>query len=241
MGNDQLAVLKKLLGISEFDAKIAAINVEKRTLDAKRKEKQETRNAAKTESDRKTREYEERRGAYSREERRLKDAQQKLVDRRKALTTLGSYKLQVAAEREIEAAAKQLGAQEEQLIQVLEQIEVLEQGAREAQSAFTEADKAFQAIDKEIAETFATLDERANMYLLERNKLLPEIDEKSLEVYERVKQRYPMDPVVPFKQRTCGGCFMELGPQTTVEISRGKSLVRCRGCGRLLYLEEPAE
>ncbi len=240
MSSEQEAVLRKLRAISEIDAKLAAIAAERRSLEARAKEKLDKRSSAKLESDRSTRDYEERRSVYTREEKRLKDAQHKLVDRRKALTTLGSYKLQMAAEREIDAAAKQLGAQEEQLLTMLEQIEQYENAAKNAQAAFAEAERQYQEVQKDVQETLATLDARAAEYTQERNAVLPEIDERNRELYERVKQRYPMDPVVPLSQNTCGGCFMELGPQTAVEISRGRSLVRCRACGRILFLP-PAE
>ncbi len=238
MDNKLAEALKKLVALSEIDARLAGIAAEKKTLAAKRKEKKEVRDAAKKDSDRKNLEYEDRRAVYNREEKRLKEAQQKLVERRKALTTLGSYKLQVAAEREIEAAGKQLGVQEEQLIRMLEQIEELESVAAESKAIFDKAEAELAAADKEISETAENLDRRASEYIAERNVLLPQVEQPILEVYQRALQRYPVDPIVPFSKGACGGCFIELGPQTAVEIARATKPVRCRGCGRILYLQD---
>ncbi|RMG41910.1 MAG: hypothetical protein D6719_07635 [Candidatus Dadabacteria bacterium] len=94
----------------------------------------------------------------------------------------------------------------------------------------------------EIKEIFSTLEERQATHLKEREKIVEKIDKKQLEQYERVRERFPADAVVPLAAGdNCSGCFMHLGPQALVQIARGEEIVRCRGCGRILYIDENSE
>jgi predicted nucleic acid-binding Zn-ribbon protein len=62
-------------------------------------------------------------------------------------------------------------------------------------------------------------------------------DPQVLSVYNRVAAKFPGDPVVVLVNReSCAGCFMKVGPQVQVQISRG-DFVKCPGCGRILRLD----
>ena len=239
--SDKQNLLRNLVLISKIDSAIAGISAEKKKLTDSSASKHELVGA--TELSAKETEFNlrERKSFYGREERHLKEAQQKLVDRRKALTSLSNYKLQVAAEREIEAAAKQLAAQEERYVGDLDELDALTAAAQEAKAAYQAALEDSAVFDKEMAETCKVLEERMKEYVVEREALAPLIDQKSMALYTRVKDKYPMDAVVALSRNVCSGCFLELGPQSMVEIARGQSLIRCRGCGRILFLEDSKE
>ena len=81
-----------------------------------------------------------------------------------------------------------------------------------------------------------TTGESSSLTLAERQALTVQIDAASLKLYERVHEKYMMDPVIPLKGNTCTGCFMQVGPQVHVTLSKGDALVRCPGCGRIVYL-----
>ncbi|NLF24466.1 MAG: hypothetical protein GX589_02255 [Deltaproteobacteria bacterium] len=239
--NANANLLKNLVVISKIDAFIAGINSEKKKLVDQLAAKRQNLAALELSAKEKAYALRERKLYYEREDLHLKESQQKLVERRKALTTLGSYKLQVAAEREIEAAARQLAAQEERYVNTLDELDALEAAAVETKSAFETATEDLKNFQEEAKETSKVLEERLKGYMTERDAMVPLIDQKSLALYNRVKDKYPMDAVVVFSQNACSGCFLELGPQVTLEIARGNALVRCRGCGRILFLEDSKE
>jgi uncharacterized protein len=239
--NENQNILKNLVVISRIDSKIAAVVAERTKLEEKLNAKRRAAKASELDSREKAKAFQDRKAIYEREERHLKESQAKLVDRRKSLTTLGAYKLQMAAEREIEAASKQLLGQEEHFVKMLDQIEELEAAANQAQAAFLAVKADAESFEKEVKDALVTLEERIGEYTRERELEAPQLDERNVATYNRAKERFPMDAVVPLKQNVCGGCFLELGPQMMVEIARGRTLVRCRGCGRILYLEESKE
>src|SRR5690606_22030638 len=119
MSEDFSQTLKSLRLICVIDGKLAGIRAERRRLEDELTAKKAAVNSAKNVAAERIRISTDRNNTYRRDERSLKDEQAKLVDRRKALQSLQNYKLQQAAEREIEAAAKQLGSQEEVLITLL--------------------------------------------------------------------------------------------------------------------------
>ena len=238
MENDFSETLKKLLAISKIDANLAGINAEKSSLDKKLAEMKEALLSASFDYKKKYAAHEAKNSSYQKEEKRIKELQQKLVERRKALSTLGGYKLQMAAEREIESDSKQLSAQEEVLIKSLDQIEELAKAAEAAKEVLENGKKEYSLFYDEYKGTEANFQERVKEYTTERETLLPGIDSRTLSTYERIMQRHPMNPVVPLKKDfTCAGCFMSLGPQMRVELSRATSLVKCPACGRIMYLD----
>ena len=232
--------LKNLLAISKFDALLAGISAQKKELEAQYKEKKQLLDTTSYNHGKKLSEFENRRDTYQKEEKRLKEQQQKLVDRRKALTTLGSYKLQMVAEQEIDASSRQLSAQEEALLKNLDSLEVLEKEAATAPEAYEKAKADFDAFAKECKETLANMKVRVAQYNGEKNKLTPLIEPRTLDTYKRIAQRH-IDPVVPLKNNSCGGCHLELGPQMAVDLACASSLIRCRSCGRFLYLDDSEE
>ena len=149
--------------------------------------------------------------------------------------------MQQAAEREIEHVSRQLSAKEELLLQVITDIEAQEAAINGLNEKLAQLRADFEKVDQEGREITTNLAQREREHTEERAKITPTIDAASLSMYNRVKDKYPTDPLVPLKGLTCSGCFMQLGPQIVVQISRGEGLQRCRGCSRIVYIDEEAQ
>ena len=242
MAESSASLLALLIELSRLDVLHTGISIERKRLQSALVESEAAlkRDAVVVLS--KQRALEDRRNRYNQAERSLKDERQKLVDRRKALTTLSNYKLQQAAEREIEHASETLSTQETTLIKMLEEIDSMAADFTKVESAFKAEREAFDRLREETAGTFQTLDRRQSDYDLERQEVAKKIEPGALSQYNRIKDRFPMGAVAKVEQNTCAGCFMQVGPQIVVQIARGNALVRCPGCGRILYQEnEPAK
>ena len=242
MEKDSKHSVDELILVGKLDAKLCRIKAEKKQLEAEflqvRKALlgQENKLASQKKS------LDEKKSRYSREERQLKDERAKLVERRKSLQTLGAYKLQQAAQREIEHASRQLDVHEEALLKLLEEIERLEQAVAQLQSAYDQESAQFQKKAKEINEALQALDLREQDSVQERKAAIATVDPELLKVYDRVKERFGTDPLASLDStNTCSGCFMKVGPQIAVQVARGQGLIKCPGCGRILYLEGSAE
>lgn len=182
--------------------------------------------------------YQEEQAKYNREENRLRDESQKLVDRRKALSSFSNYKVQQSAQKEIETAAKQLSAQEEKLLSTLEELELLEKQVSEATAELEQSEKEFREHEEDSTGKLATLEDRLQEKSASRDEIAARVKPDSLAYYQRIRERYPMDPVVAVQDGACRGCFVQVNAQQQVQIARGETTVTCRGCSRILYLPE---
>ncbi len=236
MSEDYRVTLLNLKELSALDAKIAGIKSQRKQLQNQIIEKQKLVDNAKHLAAQKINAHRSKRKDSEEKESFLKAERNKLADRRKALQSLQNHKLIQAAEREIDATGRQLNAQEEVLLEEFEQIDILAKSESEASAALELAQKDLAALQAEAQETFATLDEREAAASDDRAAAAANISPGSMAIYKRVSEKYVSDAIVAFKNNSCSGCFLNLGPQVTLEISRGTGLIKCRGCGRILFL-----
>jgi hypothetical protein len=231
--------LEKLIEIGQLDAVLSRIAAEKTQIEDKlQTQKQALNKAHKTLQERKSA-VQLKEGGIRKEEKRLKDEQLKLVERRKALATFTNYKLQQAAEREIEGVSKQLSTQESSIVSSMDSLDTLTTALSEAQEKYDKLSKEFTEYEEESTGTLTTLEDRFAEKSKLREELFSKIEDSLLRTYKRTQNRYPSDPLVAVKNNSCSGCFMQLPPQNLNELLAAQKLVQCRGCGRILFL--PAE
>ncbi len=238
MSDASSATIQHLIKLSKVDASLARNLSETKQVEEKLENSK--KELAKLEAAFKLKDgkLDEERRAYQSEEKFLRDEQQKLIDRRKGLQTFTDYKLQQAAEKEIEQTSRQLGMREEKLLGNLEQIEAAEKEFEEKKSELESKREEAAKIEEDSKEEFQALGERKEELEKERQELASSVEQRMMNEYERIRHRFPVDPMVPIKKGTCDGCHMSLGPQIVVRVSRGEGLVSCPGCARILYLEE---
>ena len=238
-GNSNL--ISQLITLSEIDSKLARIRSDRKKAQATLEGKKSEHSAADKKLQTGSNILTEKRSMYEREEKRLEHERQKLIERRKALATLNNYKLQQAAEREIEHASRGLGSQEEILVKALDEISGIDGQVKELEELFKTLSEQLETTQKETEEYVTELDSEEEEHSRTRENIVKSIPEEALSAYDMVAGRNPSDAVVPLNGDSCSGCFMHLGPQFAVRIARGEEIVRCRGCGRILFLEENKE
>lgn len=173
-------------------------------------------------------------GKIRAEERAVADEEQRLVERRKAISSFSNYKLAQSAEREIETGSREVRLREEALLKGMGDLEAAASARAEAEAAFREAKAALEALAATGREAIAGTD--AELATLERDRaeLLSQLEDEPRREYEKVVKRYPSDPVAEIEGTVCGGCRMSVGPQAFLSVRRGM-ITRCAGCGRILY------
>jgi len=232
----QRSLLERFRTLAAIDANIARLNNERKKIELDLKNSTADALKAQQECVPAEKHLAERRQRYQKEERTIRDESERLKDRRKSMSALATYKLQQAAEREIEASAHQLKAREDMLLTMLEELEGLEKKFNDLKSRTQELQKRAHDLRAEAHDMVAATDARLQEELKQRDEIIKTLDKDPLAVYQRVRERYPNDPMVPIKSgNSCSACFMQLGPQVLVLFGRGESLVKCAGCGRLVY------
>ncbi|HMO02007.1 MAG TPA: C4-type zinc ribbon domain-containing protein [Oligoflexia bacterium] len=233
-------LLKEIYNLSQIDSQIARIRNERLQFEQKAKNIADALAKLQTEFNSQTTILKEKKFTYQKEEHRIRDEDAKLIARRKATSTLGNYKLQEAANKEIEHAARQLKLQEEQLIKSLLQIDELEKQTAATETKLIALKTQNNQIASEQQDTLTNLNQREQQCLAKRNQLASNIDQKLLQIYERVREKIDFNPVVSLNNNACTICFMKISPQNMMLITKGDQLVKCSGCGRILISAELA-
>jgi len=63
---------------------------------------------------------------------------------------------------------------------------------------------------------------------------LTELEAGTLRLYERVRAKYPAQPVAVADNGSCSACFRSLPPQLFNEVLQGEKILQCPGCARIL-------
>lgn len=234
------SVLPTLVELSKVDVLIFGIEVQKKKI---LDELAARRQAVATHESKRAARFkllEEKRAACAKEEKGVKNERDRINERRRSIGTLNNYKVQQAAEREIDFVAKQIGKREEMVLGMMREVELLEKDLAEFDGIVAGLQQELAAMEKDSAEALADFEQRLNEYSPRRVELATSIaSNPALTVYSRIQSRFPQNPVVEVINRdTCAGCHIKLGPQAVVQIARG-DVVKCPGCGRILSL--PAE
>lgn len=169
------------------------------------------------------------------EERRIDEVDLKLakhedekykVKSRDEFTALDKEVSHVEGEkREIEDLLLELMEKEEELTQFLPSFKV------KAEAEKNELDREKKVLISNLKE----LTSKGEKFQHQREKLIPRLDPVLLEQYEKLRQLKDELAVVPIKDGICEGCNVKVPPSLIGRIKRGKEIVYCENCNRILY------
>lgn len=131
----------------------------------------------------------------------------------------------------------------------LDDFETLELEAMEEVDGFRQAHKAAEAARavtrKLVEEDLATVAQRHERMLAdqadvtaERAKLLANVPESVLPLYNRLMKTKDGLAVAPMRDGKCEGCHMKLIASTVMKVQSGREIAQCEDCGRILYVED---
>ncbi|HND64450.1 MAG TPA: C4-type zinc ribbon domain-containing protein [Elusimicrobiota bacterium] len=138
---------------------------------------------------------------------------------------------------EIEAAKKQKSDLEDQVLVLMETIEKLQKQSKEddvaAQRERADLEKKIAALDAEEAQGRAAVAAKT----AERDAFAAAAPADARSRYESVQRGRPgFVVVVPVNGMTCGGCRTLLTADTVNQAMKGKEIVACDSCSRLLFI-----
>ena len=170
----------------------------------------------------------------SKSEKVNSDIQEKINKLTDQLFLVTNNKQYDALTNEIEHLKGQKKENEELLISNLEQKETLEKNIDENEASLkelkTDLDVRRNKLDEALSET---ADEKAALEN-SRKKQVTEIDDNTMQVYNKVISARSGIAVVPLSGNSCGGCGAALPLQMVSEIRAG-DLHNCQSCGRFVY------
>ena len=170
----------------------------------------------------------------SKSEKVNSDIQEKINKLTDQLFLVTNNKQYDALTNEIEHLKEQKKENEDQLITNLEEKETLEKNINENEASLeelkTDLDVRRNKLDEALSET---ADEKAALEN-SRKKQVTEIDDTTMQVYNKVISARSGIAVVPLSGNSCGGCGAALPLQMVSEIRSG-DLHNCQSCGRFVY------
>lgn len=137
--------------------------------------------------------------------------------------------------REVDDNKKRKDALETELLERLDEKEKMEKIVQESEKEYQLLSDQIAAEQKDIEKK--TIDDRELLdeYLARQEEIAKKLDPSLMNRFERISKMNGGLAVVNVKNEVCMGCFMNVPPQLYIEVQRGKSLILCPQCSRILY------
>lgn len=102
-----------------------------------------------------------------------------------------------------------------------------------AEQEVWQAQKDWQQASNRLASEGEELQQKITQFQFQALQLEKELEPEVLAAYQKVAE-HKQNPVVEVRQKSCMGCFLPLSLSNLAEWQRGKGLVYCHECGRIL-------
>jgi hypothetical protein len=102
---------------------------------------------------------------------------------------------------------------------------------KDEEKVFIQQKKAIESRIEEIGSRLSQLD-------AQRKQIIPDIDPKMLQEYEKILHSRDGLAIVTVKDNSCGGCHMLVPPQVINLIKMYERIITCEVCNRILYIKE---
>ena len=137
---------------------------------------------------------------------------------------------------EIDATKETNSRQEEEILRLMEEIDEVKRNLGKREKEVTAILEKIEGEKKRIQEKMAQ-DDVGWKKQMERREILTRQMEKNLfRLYNTLKEKRQVG-VVRVKNETCQGCFLNIPPQTYIEVQKNNALIQCPHCNRILFSE----
>ncbi|MCX5669107.1 MAG: C4-type zinc ribbon domain-containing protein [Candidatus Omnitrophica bacterium] len=127
---------------------------------------------------------------------------------------------------------------EEKILISFEESDVIKAQIDLENSKLKDGEKIFLQQKKMIESRSEEIGGRLNQLDAQRKQIIPEIDPKMLQEYERILHSRDGLAMVAVKDNSCGGCHMLVPPQVINLIKMYEHIITCEVCNRILYIQE---
>ncbi|HEV2779579.1 MAG TPA: C4-type zinc ribbon domain-containing protein [Actinophytocola sp.] len=232
------AVQRRLLELADIDAELSRVEHRRRTLpelaeiataELSVRHKRDAQVAIQTTLTDLDREV-------KRQEKEI-DAVRAREDRDRSLLTEGtvSAKQLTDLEHELATLQRRQSALEDDLLELMERREAVELDGQRSGVELAKAEEALADAQRRRDEALADLETTQARRDAERAKLVPEIPEALLRLYDRVRASKGIG-AAPLRARRCGACRLELDRAAISRIASAPAdeVVTCEECGAIL-------
>ena len=143
----------------------------------------------------------------------------------------------VALGHEITRYEKDLDDFETHELEAMDEVDRLRSAQKEAEAALAHTRKLVDEDLASIATRHARMEADRLEILAEREKLLANVPETIIPLYNRLMKTKDGLAIAPLRDGKCEGCHMKLIASTMIKVHSEKELAQCENCARILHPE----
>jgi predicted nucleic acid-binding Zn-ribbon protein len=139
---------------------------------------------------------------------------------------------------EVTRYEKEVDQLETQELEAMEEVDASRKKHKEAEAQLEASRKVVEGDLATIKERHARMGEQVSEVQAERDKLVANVPEDHLPLYEKLMKSKDGMAIATLKDGQCTGCHMKVIASTAIAVQSGKEVTQCENCGRILALDE---
>ena len=170
----------------------------------------------------------------------LKDREGDIEKLKGQLSAIEDNKAYQTLLREIRGKQADSSVLEDEILEAMTTVDDVRQEHNEAKARIEQIEGDLEEVRREVRSATAEIGAELAEKIAVRDRLAEGVPAKAREAYERLVNIRGGVVVAAAIAGSCGGCHMNLTPQTMNALLAGNDLTQCHSCGRILYIEEDA-
>ncbi|MDQ7835395.1 MAG: C4-type zinc ribbon domain-containing protein [Humidesulfovibrio sp.] len=168
----------------------------------------------------------------------IEDDGHKIKKSKNKLMAVGNSKEYHAMMREMDSMEKLNRLREEERIAVMEEFTRQDTAMQELAAEMDGLMEGYDAKKATLDERLAKAQSRLDALGKRRNKAGKVVPPPILGRYEFIRSRIEHPVIVPVTEGICGGCHIKIPPQSYNELQKGKQILGCPNCQRIIFWVE---
>lgn len=139
---------------------------------------------------------------------------------------------------EVTRYEKDLDEFETRELEAMESVDAFRKVYKEAEAVLAKTQKVVDEDLATIKQRHGNLEAQATEVQAERDKLVKEVSEDHLPLYEKLMKSKDGMAIASLRDGKCTGCHMKVIASTGIAVHQGKEVTQCENCGRILAMDE---
>ncbi len=162
---------------------------------------------------------------------------QRIAKSNETLRMVRSNKEYQAMLREVEENRRRKEDIETSLLDLMEEKDRLSGDIEESEKELTQLQSQVKAEQEELQTELAKNSSLLEDYRAEQKQIGEQLEPGLMTLFKRISKMNKGLAVAKVQDSVCMGCFMNVPPQMYIEVQRGKNLISCPQCSRILYYD----
>ena len=177
-------------------------------------------------------------------QKQRKERELELGSKEEGIKKLQTQLYQLKTNKEYQAMLQQMEGEranasviEDAILGLFDQADKVKNDVAREKQRLEEEEKVLVVEKQKIEDRIKEIDDRLAQLEAQRKQVIPDIEPKMLNQYERILSNRDGLAIVSVKDNSCGGCNMFVPPQVINLIRMYERIITCEVCNRILYIE----